>query len=126
MIDLVKEIYKGNSAIEKAVSTYLMDKVEMYESSDCKKKLKARYNKLTASTNMNYGSNSRNNTTNQFVNKLAFPVVMEMYRMWRAMIKRNFRGEPLITLQPVDETPIENAIKAQNALTLNLKATGFR
>ncbi len=126
MIDLVKEIYKGNSAIEKAVSTYLMDKVEMHESSDCKKKLKARYNKLTASTNMNYGSNSRNNTTNQFVNKLAFPVVMEMYRMWRAMIKRNFRGEPLITLQPVDETPIENAIKAQNALTLNLKATGFR
>ena len=126
MIDLVKEIYKGNSAIEKAVSTYLMDKVEMYESSDCKKKLRARYNKLTATTNMNYGNNSRNNSSNQFVSKLAFPVVMEMYRMWRAMIKRNFRGEPLITLQPVDETPIENAIKAQNALTLNLKATGFR
>lgn len=127
MIDLAGEINKGNKKVEKAVADNLMSRREDgYYKSPCYDKLKKRYNKLINSTNMNFTANSRNTQNNQFTAKLAFPLVMEMYRMWRAMIKRNFRGEPLITLGPVDNTPIENAINMQNALTLNLKSTGFR
>jgi hypothetical protein len=126
MIDLAGEIKKGNKKLEKAVATYLMERRDTYEKSNCKIKLKKRYEKLFATTNMNFGSNSRNTSSNQFTSKLAFPLVMEMYRMWRAMIKRNFRGEPLITLAPIDNTPLPNAINAQSILTLNLKSTGFR
>jgi hypothetical protein len=127
MIDIVSEIRKGNKELERKVSVYLLERLETYENSTCKKKLKSRYDRLKASCDMNYGkTGDRGNSGNSFTSKLAFPMVREMYLMWRAMIKRNFRQNPLVTLDPMDSTPLQTAINMQDILTLNLKSTMFR
>lgn len=127
MIDIVGEIRNGNKDLEKKVTTYLMERRGTYETSSCKKKLKDRYKRLKSSIDMNYGNNANVGTqTNQFTSKVAFPMVRELYLMWRAMIKRNFRQDPLITLQPIDNTLLQTAVDMQSVLMLNMKSTQFR
>lgn len=127
MIDLEKKILSGNKELEQKVTNYLLERRGTYESSKCKKHLKARYEKLRNSIDMNFGSAGvRGAIGNQWLSKLAFPLVREQYLLVRAMTKRNFRGSPLITVEPVNNTPMDNAVNMQDVLSLNLKSTMFR
>jgi hypothetical protein len=127
MIDIVAEIKKGNKELEQKVAAYLLERRDTYYTSSCFNKLKGRYNRLSASIDMNYGkTGDRGKSGNSFTSKLVFPMVREMYLMWRAMLKRNFRQNPLITLEPMDSTPLQTAVNMQDVLTLNLKSTQFR
>ena len=124
-IDLVKKFGK----YEKTITRHVCEWKETYYKSECYKKLTNRYDRLRASINMQFPTTygrSSNRATNEFISKVAFPLVRERYLFRRAVIKRNYRPDPLITIVPTGNTPIENAINLQDVLNLNYKATRFR
>ena len=64
---------------------------------------------------------------NTFMSKITFPFVRETYLLTRAMTKKNFRADPLITLAPEGpETSFLNSVNMQDVLSLNLRHTFFR
>lgn len=114
---------------ERAVVSYINDRVEGYYASDCYKKLKQRVDKLNDSIDMRFqgsersGSGSRGPTWNS---KFVVPLVREQYILRRATLKGNFRADPLFTLSPIGATPWENAQNMQDVLNNNCKRTRFR
>ena len=126
MLDLPK-LVATKPEIHKVVLNYLLERNDTYMSSNCYKRLKKRYERLRSSIDMA----SSNATTsgaygNNWMSKLTFPLVREIYLLTRAMTKKNFRADPLITLLPEVETDFSNAVNMQDVLSLNFRSTLFR
>ena len=116
MLDLPK-LVATKPEIHKVVLNYLLERNDTYMSSNCYKRLKKRYERLRSSIDMA----SSNATTsgaygNNWMSKLTFPLVREIYLLTRAMTKKNFRADPLITLLPEVETDFSNAVNMQAVL----------
>lgn len=127
MIDDLENKVKSSKKFQNAVSDYLMKRDDSYMTSRCRKRMEKRYKWLKASLDGAYSpNNSDGYAVNGWLPSLIFPVVREMYYMGRAMTMKNFRQEPLITLEPEYDTPYENSLNAQIALNTNFKRTNFR
>lgn len=124
--DLVSKVHSSDK-YQKMVSDYLLSRDRDYMQSRCRLRLEKRYQWLKSSLEGAY-SPSKNTgfAVNSWLPTLIFPMVREMKYMVRAMTKKNFRQDPLITLNPMYETPFGNAINAQIALNTNFKRTLFR
>jgi hypothetical protein len=125
MLNLVEKFGKYESTITRN----LQDWIETYFKSRSYQVLMSRYERLRASINMAFpATHGRNQTRsiNEFLSKVSFPLVRERYLFRRAVIKHNFRQNPIVTLMPTGNTPIENATNLQDVLNLNFDATKFR
>lgn len=127
MLDLPK-LVRTSEQVHDTVRNYLCERRQTYIDSNCFKKLKARYERLRASIDMASSNASTSGSYgNTFMSKITFPFVREVYLLTRAMTKRNFRADPLITLAPEGpETSFLNAVNMQDVLNLNLRHTFFR
>lgn len=125
MIDLVTDFARN----EQAISRFIGDRVDSYFNSKCRRLLGNRYRRLMDSINMSfpeiYGRPGRQGS-NEFRSKTAFPLLRERYKLRRALTKEYFRGDPMISLKAIGNTPLENAINMQDLLNLNLEHTRFR
>lgn len=125
MVDLIKDFGK----YEKTITQMVLEWKDAYFKSNVFIKLRNRYDRLRGSLNLafptTYGRSSVR-ATNEFLSKIAFPLVRERYLLRRAIIKKNYRQDPLISIDPTGSTPLENALTLQDVLNLNLKATKFR
>lgn len=63
---------------------------------------------------------------NNFQSKVAFPLVKERAMIREAIFSQNFRGDPLITVEPAGDTSVDNAHNIQDVLASNFKTTKFR
>lgn len=127
MIKDFAEKVKKNKPLQKAVLTYLLDRDNDYMSSRCRTRMEKRYRWLKASLDGAYApSKSDGYSGNGWLPSLIFPMVREMYYMGRAMTMKNFRQDPLWTLEPMYDTPFQNSILAQIALNTNAKRTLLR
>lgn len=124
-LDLEKDFKK----YEPKIKGLLNDQKNAYFKSRCFTRLRDRYFRLLNSNDMsfNHSANrqviSGNNATQS---KIAIPLVKERSLIREAVLKQNFRGEPLFSLEPTGATPTENANNAQDVLNSNLKSTNFR
>jgi hypothetical protein len=126
MLDIPLLVRK-NPEIHRVVMNYLLERRDGYISSNCYKRLKKRYERLKSSIDMSNSNAATSGASgNNWMSKITFPLVRENYLLTRAMTKRNFRAQPLITLEPEVGTAFNNAINMQNVLTLNYKSTHFR
>ena len=123
MIDLEKKI---DSYLSK-VKTYIADRIDTYENSECKKKLAMRIHRLDDSIDMRFSTKGSNvHAVNQWKTKFAIPLVREAFIARRAVTLASFRGDPLVTVEPTKNTPVQNADNIQRLLAENWKATKFR
>lgn len=124
--DLVNKV-KSSEKYQRMVSNYLLSRDDTYMRSLCRKRLEKRYKWLKASLDGAYSpNNAEGYVNNSWLPSLIFPMVREMYYMVRGMTMKNFRQDPLITLEPMYETPFDNSLNAQIALNTNFKRTQFR
>ena len=114
--DVQKEVLKN----PKKIVDYLTLRENDYFKSQVFIKLKRKSKRALDSYNMNF------NNTNKSTSNISFPLVKEQQLLRRAVTKRNFRSNPLITLEATGDTPQENADNMQDLLMLNLKNTKFR
>lgn len=126
-LDIVKKVL-SNDKYAKAVYDYIIERDKNYMDSRCRKRLENRYKWIKASLDGSYspGRNEQGFSGNQWLPALIFPMVREMHYMTRAMVKKNFRQEPLITFEPQAGTSFENAVNIQEAVKTNFRATNFR
>lgn len=122
-MDVVNDFEK----YEQDITRYALDRVNTYFSSKCYSKLLNRTKILNDSNNMKFGSGkSANRGASEWMSKVAFPVVLHARRLREAALNAVFRVDPIVTLSPLSETPHENAIKMQEVLSANFKATKFK
>lgn len=106
---------------------YIMARKNSYFSSECFNRLKRRRDKLRDSIDLRFHTGRlRNEIKNQWMSKIAFPLVRERYMLRRAILRHNFRARPLYNLAAIGATTPENAMNMQDVLNLNLKHTQFR
>jgi hypothetical protein len=123
MIDLERDLMKHI----KRVKDHILDQVNTYYESDCKRKLATRIERLDDSIDMRFHMNrSRVRAINEWKSKIAMPLVREAYLSRRAVTMAAFRNEPLVSVEPCGDTPTANAEKVQKLLTQNFKATNFK
>jgi hypothetical protein len=126
MINLVEKFDKH----EKELTDFLMFQKSNYFKSKCFKRLQERYHRLKASNDMNFNGSTQGRSIgsegNSFQSKVAFPIVKERTMIREAILSQNFRGEPIITVEPASATPMDNAKNAQELLNANFKTTHFR
>lgn len=115
-IDVIRDAQK----YEKQIVEWVKVRKGDYYNSNASKKLKKRYRSQMDSYNMKLGDQ------NQWMSKVAFPLVKEQMLLRRSITKQNYRSDPLIGLEPVNETPRENAVNMQDLLGQNYRATQFR
>lgn len=121
MIDLIGQFEK----YEKAIFEYVSSRKETYFKSDCYKRLRNRYSQLNDMIDLRAHA-GRGDNKNNWKSKIVFPLVRQQFLIRKAFTKANFRNDPLISVSPAGNTPIENAINVQDVLNLNLKNTKFR
>ena len=124
MIDLVKKF----SGLEPKITNHLVDKVGIYFKSKQYKTLCNRIQTLGDSNNMRFGNLTGRMSKGQasYISNVGFPLVLEARRLREAGINANYRNDPLVTLDPIGDTTLENAINMQDVLNMNFKATYFR
>lgn len=117
---------------------YIIARKDSYFNSQCYTSLLRRRDKLQSSIDMQFHSgrlgrlNSQNGgrlgleVKNQWQSKVSFPLVRERYMLRRAILRHNFRAQPLFNLEPIGGTTPENAQNMQDVLNLNFKHTKFR
>lgn len=125
-LDLVESFKKR----EPEITRFAIEQKSAYMESQCRRKLSNRYMRLKASNDMAFNKqrSGRNigGRGNNFQSKVSFPLVKERTIIRKAILKQNFRGEPVATVDPTGNTPQENAKNMQEVLNMNLKSTRFR
>lgn len=119
MIDIIGEISKGNKSVEKRVFDYANGLKEAYFKSDCRIRLGRRVERLKDSWNLKIGSGN-------WISKVVLPIVKEQMRLTKALTLQYFRQDPVISLEPILDTPHESSVNMQMVLNMNLKATRWR
>lgn len=104
---------------EKELTGFLLQQKNGYFKSKCFKRLQDRYYRLKASNDMQFKDSA-------YASKVIFPIVKERTLIRIAILSQNFRGEPIITVEPAGATPTDNAKNAQELLNANFKSTNFR
>jgi hypothetical protein len=104
---------------ENFIRDYILSRKEGYFDSKCFDKLKKRHEILRDCNNMRIGHG-------QWKSKIAVPLVKERAIFRRAALTANFRNDPLITLEGINDTPSENAINMSTVEAMNLKHTDYR
>ena len=106
---------------EKVIYDYCRSRIDTYFDSPCFRILCNRMERLDNSIDMKSGK-----LKNMWNSKIHIPYGHEAYLMTRAVLKKSFSADPLISLSPIHETPWENANDAQDTLAQNFKSTRFR
>jgi hypothetical protein len=120
------EDLKDQSKYKKLVD-YFNQRIDDYYTSKCYRSLCGRMDRLYNLIYMNKDS-SRNAYTgaNEWMSKITVPLVREMYLVLRAAMKKSWIQDPLITLEPIGNTPYDNAQNSQDVLNLNYMNTQYR
>lgn len=105
---------------EKQIRDFALLRKSDYFGSNCFKVLNSRYETLRDSNNMDFSK------TGATMSKMSFALVKEQMLLRRAVTKQNFRNEPLFSVEPVGDTPRQNALNIQDVVNLNGKRTRFR
>lgn len=119
-IDLTDEkIFAENHEV---ITAYLTARTNAYFDSQCYKTLESRYKTLRDSIDMI----TPDKKNNQFFSKIAWSLTRKRYLTNRALIKQNFRIDPLFVLNPTGDTTEEIATTMQDRLQKNVSKTEFR
>jgi hypothetical protein len=118
MIDIVQEFDKRQTDIAK----YVRERAQKYYQSECYKVLDRRLKDLTNCADLMPNSLIRHT----FNSKVVFPVVKERMLLRAAITASNYRANEVFLLQPLGNTPYENAAQAELVLNLNQTATNFK
>lgn len=123
---LTQEDLKDANIYKKIVDT-VNENIDAYRQSKCYRNLCNRLERLYNLIYMNK-SNNRNAYTggNEWLSKIIVPLVREMYLVLRAAMKKNWSSSPFISVDPLGQTPYENAVNSQELLDLNYTHTRFR
>jgi hypothetical protein len=126
VIDFVKEFPK----YEKQIAKYIRERVDTYFKSHCRARLITKINRLDSSWNLEVSGSRKNEKKNtaqsHFLAQLTYPLVKEQMLVRRSVFSSNFRSDPLFSIRPVGNTPMENAINMQDLLESNNQSTKFR
>lgn len=117
-MDLIQEFEKH----ETAISRYVSDRIKAYYQSQCFKILERRVGDLTNCADLMPNSLIRST----FNSKVVFPVVKERMLLRSAVTSSNYRANEIFSLQPLGNTPFENAAQAELVLNLNMMAVNFK
>jgi len=118
VIDFVKKFEKH----EQTLLDFGLTRKERYYSSPCFRDYKRKHDRMRDAINMK-SPITQNNTFNS---KISFPYVREQFLLRRGVTKKNFRNNPLFTLDPLQQTPMDFAKTTQDLLVANLRQTNFR
>lgn len=118
MIDLIGKFKK----LEKQIRDHVLNNKGAYYDHRCSESLRSRHDRLKSAIDMKSPATQENN----FNSKLVFPYVRQQYLLSRAVKKKNFRNDPLFTLEPGETVELDNAKNMQEVLGKNMKATQFR
>lgn len=121
MIDIVKKVRAG-AIEERIVADFLLSRKHAYYKSPTYLLLKGRHDRLVDAIDMKSPITQKNS----FNSKLMFPYVRPQYLIKRAVTAKNYRNDPLITLEPSGQTSVDNAKNMQESLSLNFKNTQYR
>lgn len=119
--DIEKEV-RSNIKTRKIVLEWCKARKAEYHKSRCYTLLKQRYETLRDAVLMR----SPVHEQNYFNSKIIVSLARQNYLLRRAITKKNFRQDPLITLDPIGATTIQNAEDMQQVLALNFLHTEFR
>jgi hypothetical protein len=108
---------------EKQITDNLLRRKSTYENSKCKKSLRARYDRLKDSNDLQIGTARGDHN---FLSKLVFPIVKERSLIRNAIFTKNYQGDPLFTTTPIGGTTRETSDYQQSLLNANTRATQFR
>jgi len=117
-----ERIIRSFFKFEKSITSYVKNRVDNYYSSRCYFTLKNRVKRLDNSVDLRNTGKGQN----YWNSKISIPYGHESYLMTRATLNQSFKTDPLISLSPINETPWENAINAQEMGAQNFKSTRFR
>lgn len=121
------ELDKKFSSNEKRITDYIIQRIEWYNASECKKKLAKRIERINNSLDMKSGYTGKNTSNNNtWKSKVMMPFLLEEDISLKALLLNSFSGNPMVSLTPRDDTPYENAVKAQKALESNFITTNFK
>jgi hypothetical protein len=122
MIDIIGKW----GSLEQTITQFVRDRIDGYFGSPDFERLKVRYETMQ----MIKDNKSQAKTNWQWHAKLQFPLVRNQYIVTRAVLKKNFRTAPLITVQPtigsMDPSTREEADNMQDLFELNFEQTKFR
>jgi hypothetical protein len=120
MLDLVKDFAK----YEKSITSYIKERINSYDKSECKALLKSRITRLNSSWDMVVGGGDY--IQNDFLGQISYPLVKMQIISRRAVMSNNFRADPMFTLTPIGNTPADNATNVQDLMESNIRQTMFR
>jgi len=115
---IVRNFFK----FEKSITNYVKNRVDNYYNSRCYFTLKNRVKRLDNSVDLRNTGKGQN----YWNSKIAIPYGHESFLMTRATLNQSFKADPLISLQPLGDTPWQNAINAQEMAAQNFKSTRFK
>jgi hypothetical protein len=102
------------------VQKYIFEEIEDYEGCDQKKRLQKRIELLDNVIEM------KSEKQNSFVVDMFVPLLRQRASQLAAFTRKAFENDPLITVQPSENTNEDGAKKLQAILTKNFKTTRFR
>jgi hypothetical protein len=119
MIDYIKNFGK----YEKEITRYILERLNSYKDSSCRKNLFERISRLNSSWDLEVAgarkSSSRYQSQPNFMNQLTYGLVKEQILTRRSIFTSNFRGDPIFSFRAIGNTPEENAINMQDLVESN-------
>jgi hypothetical protein len=116
-----EKLIKSFRKHEKVILDYCRTRIDDYHGSKCYSILKNRCKRLDNSIDLKSGKEK-----NQWNSRIQIPYGHESYVMTAATLTRNFNPDPLISVEPMGDTPYENAQDATETLSQNQRSTHFR
>jgi hypothetical protein len=102
------------------ITRYCKSRFTTYYESDCFKGLKSRIDAIDDAIDLRFKQNEA------FIAEIAPPVVRKDYLQTSAFLNKYFENDPIVTVDPIGETPKENADMMQTLLNCNFISTRFR
>jgi hypothetical protein len=114
------ELVQNFWSLEKKIKEYALSRIGLYFDSPCYRLLYNRIDKLTESFDMKTPGRAGS------LSKLSFPLLLERKILMSTTLNAASRAEPLIGMEPIEDTSPDNARNAEDTVNQNLKTTRFR